>query len=418
MDNINPTSADSVENSIKIFYYPDKPENVQFFSKVNSYVSKGGRIGEYSRNNLKIPIKSTEYAKILKIDQEEHYILLEKCKHETKYHNLCVDCSFNFKEVQKDVLPDQQAQNLSRSNYVSISSDLTFSEAVAKKEEQSLVSKYLQNKKLILLLDIDNTILHTSSVPISEEEYEDLKKKYDWEVTHIYLYHPELRKKEKLVIKFRPYLKQFLQNIKDKYDIYIYTYGTKSYAIEIIKYLNTTFGETYFNIDKLVARENNMLDFKSIKRVFPSTDDMVVIVDDRTDVWVEDQRNLINVSGYYYFKDERMFKIEHKYAQTEFDHSLYLVMRMLLFVNEAFYVYFEKFKEKINIKHILEEKIHSIFLNKKFVLSGVFSKNIELEQTRQNILIEFLGGSLESEYSDEVDIVLTRKYASKKKLLI
>ncbi len=60
-------------------------------------------------------------------------------------------------------------------------------------------------KKLILLLDIDNTILHAGNLNISEKEYLLFKKKYDWEFSSIKI------KNERFFIKFRPYLKYLFE---------------------------------------------------------------------------------------------------------------------------------------------------------------------------------------------------------------
>lgn len=71
--------------------------------------------------------------------------------------------------------------------------------------ENEFINSLIFQKKLILLLDIDNTILHASHSNFSEKEYLSLKKKHNWEFTSIRI------KNERFFIKFRPYLKQLLE---------------------------------------------------------------------------------------------------------------------------------------------------------------------------------------------------------------
>ncbi len=71
--------------------------------------------------------------------------------------------------------------------------------------ENEFINSLIIKKKLILLLDIDNTILHAAHLNISEKEYILIKKKFDWEFKSIKI------KNERFFIKFRPYLKNFFE---------------------------------------------------------------------------------------------------------------------------------------------------------------------------------------------------------------
>jgi len=71
--------------------------------------------------------------------------------------------------------------------------------------ENEFITSLMVQKKLILLLDIDNNILHEGNLNISEKEYLLFKKKYDWEFSSIKI------KNERFFIKFRPYLKYLFE---------------------------------------------------------------------------------------------------------------------------------------------------------------------------------------------------------------
>jgi hypothetical protein len=61
----------------------------------NSFVKKDQKIGEYYINDIKNNILSPLFGRILKVDLEEKFIVLEKCHHEKIYFNLCTECGFN-----------------------------------------------------------------------------------------------------------------------------------------------------------------------------------------------------------------------------------------------------------------------------------------------------------------------------------
>jgi TFIIF-interacting CTD phosphatase-like protein len=241
---------------------------------------------------------------------------------------------------------------------------------------------------------------------LDQEELEKLKKQYDWQIGELGF------GRNRMIVKFRPLLKELFESIKDKYLIYIYTYGTKEYAEAIIKYINKAFDYEYLSLERMVARENNNIDYKSIKRIFPTMEDMVVILDDRTDVW-KNSKNLINLVPYFFFADEKVFNIKDKYVQNECDMVLYSVHKMLLYINSAFYYYFEKHKERFDVKKILGEKLQSIFYGKNFIFSGLYPRKTDIFNTRQAYIIDIFGGSLLEDYSPDLDYVVTNTYQSK-----
>jgi RNA polymerase II subunit A-like phosphatase len=99
-------------------------------------------------------------------------------------------------------------------------------------------------------------------------------------------------------IKLRPGLEDFLQNVAELYELHIYTMGTRAYAQNIADIIDPTrklFG------DRILSRdESGSLTAKNLQRLFPVDTKMVVIIDDRGDVW-RWSPNLIKVSPYDFF---------------------------------------------------------------------------------------------------------------------
>ncbi|KAF9155976.1 Carboxy-terminal domain (CTD) phosphatase [Actinomortierella ambigua] len=99
-------------------------------------------------------------------------------------------------------------------------------------------------------------------------------------------------------IKLRPHLERFLKGVTQMYELHVYTMGTRKYAESVAKAIDPD--NTYF-ADRILAREDNKsLTRKTIERLFPCDNSMVVVIDDRADVW-QYSPNLIKVHPYEYF---------------------------------------------------------------------------------------------------------------------
>lgn len=99
-------------------------------------------------------------------------------------------------------------------------------------------------------------------------------------------------------VKMRPGLKEFLEHISKLFELHIYTMGTRAYAMSVKKIVDpdgTLFGERVLSRD-----ESGSMTQKSLKRLFPVDTKMVVIIDDRGDVWKWND-NLVKVRPYDFF---------------------------------------------------------------------------------------------------------------------
>jgi TFIIF-interacting CTD phosphatase-like protein len=75
--------------------------------------------------------------------------------------------------------------------------------------------------------------------------------------------------------------------------------GSRSYAHSVVKLFDQD--GRLFN-DRILSRDDNEIieNRKKLERIFPTDDRMVLVIDDRTDVW-PDCKNLIQVPAYNFF---------------------------------------------------------------------------------------------------------------------
>lgn len=99
-------------------------------------------------------------------------------------------------------------------------------------------------------------------------------------------------------VKPRPGWLDFLSSVATKYEMHVYTMGTRAYAEEVCKAIDPD-GKLFCG--RVLSRdESGSLTQKSLQRLFPVDTSMVVIIDDRADVW-EWSPNLVKVIPYDFF---------------------------------------------------------------------------------------------------------------------
>lgn len=207
---------------------------------------------------------------------------LEECTHPTVMKDMCAECGADLRQEE------QAATNASVPMVHSIP-ELKVSEEQAqilgKADEKRLIS----DKKLVLLVDLDQTLIHTTNDNIPP----NLKDVYHFQLygPHSPWYHTRIR----------PRTPEFLKEISKYYELHICTFGARNYAHMIAMFLDPK-GEFFSH--RILSRDecfNANSKTANLKALFPCGDNMVCIIDDREDVW-NYAPNLIHVKPYHFFK--------------------------------------------------------------------------------------------------------------------
>ena len=187
-------------------------------------------------------------------------------------------------------------------NMVHNNVSLTISENEAARADDEAKRRLLASKKLSLVVDLDQTIIQATVDPTVADWQKDEHNPNHDAVKHVRAF---LLKDDGpgnrgcwYYIKLRPGLKDFLENVSKIYELHIYTMGTRAYAkniADIIDPEHKIFG------DRILSRdESGSSTAKNLQRLFPVDTKMVVIIDDRGDVW-KWSPNLIKVTPYDFF---------------------------------------------------------------------------------------------------------------------
>lgn len=177
----------------------------------------------------------------------------------------------------------------------------------------------LSQRKLALIVDLDQTIIHATVDPTVGEWMKDTNNPNFTALSDVGKFllgtdgkalvhsNDEKEKNEKednsdvgcwYYVKPRPNLQQFLQELSTKYEMHVYTMGTRTYAESVCKLVDPQ--GTIFGARILSRDENGSLLQKSLSKLFPVDTSMVVIIDDRADVW-QWSPNLVRVSPFDFF---------------------------------------------------------------------------------------------------------------------
>ncbi|CEJ56427.1 hypothetical protein PMG11_02635 [Penicillium brasilianum] len=292
--------GDTVERDEAIFWYI-----------YQTTVEEGDGLGNQVMVKRKFPTRfeSTVDGTVVKwniakgdvIDEPVDVVEVEEpCAHEVQFGGMCAECG-------KDMTESTYNTEISETFRAPIqmthdNTTLTVSEKEATRVEEDAKRRLLASRRLSLVVDLDQTIIHATVDP-TVGEWKDDKDNPNYDALK------DVRSFQLVddtpgargcwyYIKLRPGLEEFLEKVAELFELHIYTMGTRAYAQNIADLIDPTrklFG------DRILSRdESGSLTAKNLQRLFPVDTKMVVIIDDRGDVW-RWIPNLIKVVPYDFF---------------------------------------------------------------------------------------------------------------------
>jgi RNA polymerase II subunit A-like phosphatase len=236
----------------------------------------------------------------------------QECKHPVQLFGMCAVCG---QPVDAD---SDQSASLS---VMHSSASVKVSAEEAQRLDSESTSHLLSQRKLALIVDLDQTVIHATVDPtVGEWMRDDTNPNYDALKSvgkfRLGIDGEEIKDDDDptapkdaaaalrasracwYYVKPRPGVPTILKQLSQKYQLHVYTMGTRSYANCVCKLIDpdaSIFGNRILSRD-----ENGSLVRKSLSRLFPVDHSMVVIIDDREDVW-SNSPNLLPVLPYEFF---------------------------------------------------------------------------------------------------------------------
>ncbi|KAI6007141.1 hypothetical protein EDD15DRAFT_2152913 [Pisolithus albus] len=360
----------------RVYLPPDLPYPIKVLSldvKPSASVQRGARLLSYSfkyqpptpgsRSEFRFgtwdcPLDGTVDAWRIRVGEsialqraKEHVItIIEPCKHGIQIGGLCGLCGKDMTVYDYTGFSDASRASIQMTHSAF---GPTVSLEEAQRIEQETAERLLRSRKLSLIVDLDQTIVHATVDPTvgewiaegeawearqakkrassptetdSSSEHDDTEGAEDecnpnWEaLKDVRKFRlgpdalgiprrcgpPRAEGKQKHIenqgcmyyIKPRPGWQDFLTRLTYKYEMHVYTMGTRAYAEEVCAAIDPdgkVFGGRILSRD-----ESGSLTEKNLQRLFPCDTSMVVVIDDRADVW-KWSPNLIKVIPYDFF---------------------------------------------------------------------------------------------------------------------
>jgi len=234
------------------------------------------------------------------------------CAHPCLFKGLCVDCGQSLVSVEKS----KEYINL---EWLSGSSGLIASKDYATKIMfQKDQQNPLEKKKLNLVLDLDETLIHTYKKKFQPYHYqlfpegfmseEDGENENSMDIDEEFPPIIDEYKETSFVIGsyiysvvFRPGVEEFLNEISMYYDIFVYTHGTNIYSENIMKLLKKRLEnkKIQFTIQGLLSRQSQKIKTQKNLKKMMCNNKLTLIIDDSPHVWCdEDQESILTVSPF------------------------------------------------------------------------------------------------------------------------
>ncbi|KAJ4959588.1 hypothetical protein NE237_026699 [Protea cynaroides] len=279
------------------------------------------------------------------------------------------------------------------------------------------LKKLLRDKKLYLVLDLDHTLLNSTRLAdlSSKEEYlkdhtdslHDVSKGSLFRLDSIHM-----------LTKLRPFVHTFLKELSSMFEMYVYTMGERSYALEMAKLLDPK--KVYFSTRVISQADCTQRHQKGLDVVL-GAESAVVILDDTEHVWQKHKENMILMERYHFFSSSsRQFGInaeslsELKRDECESEGALATVLKVLKRIHEMF------FDPELcanltsrDVRQVLKTTRQEVLKGCKIVFSRVFPK-FEAENNHFWKMAEHLGAICCSEVDPSVTHVIATDTVTEK----
>uniref|UniRef100_A0A3Q1AR51 RNA polymerase II subunit A C-terminal domain phosphatase n=1 Tax=Amphiprion ocellaris TaxID=80972 RepID=A0A3Q1AR51_AMPOC len=214
---------------------------------------------------------------------------IEECSHPIVMKGLCAECGQDLTQLQSTNGNQQTPISTATVSMVHSVPELMVSSEQAEQLGREDQQRLHRNKKLVLMVDLDQTLIHTT-----EQHCQRMSNKG--------ILHFQLGRGEPMLhTRLRPHCKEFLEKIAKLYELHVFTFGSRLYAHTIAGFLDP---EKKLFSHRILSRDECIDPYSktgNLRNLFPCGDSMVCIIDDREDVW-KFAPNLITVKKYIYFQ--------------------------------------------------------------------------------------------------------------------
>nr|ACO14155.1 RNA polymerase II subunit A C-terminal domain phosphatase [Esox lucius] len=145
-------------------------------------------------------------------------VRVEECSHPVVMKGLCAECGQDLTQMQSNNGRQQAHISTATVSMVHSVPELMVSSEQAEQLGREDQQRLHRNKKLVLMVDLDQTLIHTT-----EQHCQRMSNKG--------IFHFQLGRGEPMLhTRLRPHCKEFLEKIAKLYELHVFTFGSRLYA--------------------------------------------------------------------------------------------------------------------------------------------------------------------------------------------
>jgi RNA polymerase II subunit A C-terminal domain phosphatase len=216
--------------------------------------------------------------------------VIEFCPHSVVFQGLCGVCG---EEVTVGHFADVSTDVTARLPVAYNARTLSVTRAEAESISSVTARQLLKERRLLLVLDLDHTLVHATDDPRAAAVLHHSPEGCDTSSIASFSLAPLVAcdppggpPESRMHLKLRPHLSEFLGRCAERFELHIYTMGSRPYADRVAQLIDPDKRLFSGRITSREDFEEGRSNQKNISRLFPCDDSMVLIIDDREDVWV------------------------------------------------------------------------------------------------------------------------------------
>ncbi|KAF8719876.1 hypothetical protein HU200_024637 [Digitaria exilis] len=323
-------------------------------------------------------------------------IQVEVCPHPGYFGGLCFRCG-----------KPQDEEDVSGVAFGYIHKGLRLGTSEIDRLRGADLKNLLRERKLVLILDLDHTLINSTKLQDISSAENDLgirtaASKDDPDKSIFTL------DSMQMLTKLRPFVRRFLKEASNMFEMYIYTMGDKAYAIEIAKLLDPS--NVYFP-SKVISNSDCTQRHQKGLDVILGAESVAVILDDTEYVWQKHKENLILMERYHYFASScRQFGFgvrslsESMQDERESDGALATVLNVLKRIHAIFFdAAVDTDLSSRDVRQVIKKVRKEVLQGCKLVFSRVFPNTTRPHEQMIWKMAEHLGAVC----SKEVDSTVT-----------
>ncbi|XP_026445525.1 RNA polymerase II C-terminal domain phosphatase-like 4 isoform X1 [Papaver somniferum] len=155
--------------------------------------------------------------------------------------------------------------------------------------------------------------------------------------------------------RLRPYVRDFLEQVCQKFELYVYTKGERWYAKEVVRLIDPK--SVYFK-NKVISKDDSTVrNRKNLDVVLGANATNTVIIDDTESVWKEHKDNIIRINKFNYFSSRNGGGYRLNMDNDELDEDDGALKRILEVLQRVHDKFFEEFPAKNDVRPVLKADI-------------------------------------------------------------